>query len=147
MTLTSCEGYIHIQGRVMDNSTKQPVENVKVLLILKGKDTLINNKLHYDTVGYNERLAFRKQGVKDDYKMYDTKGFSKLGSSQTDTTGYFSVGNILVGCVPKCPTCQLLFVKHGYESLSVKLNSSIYDSMTVSLKKLSDNSLIPQAID
>lgn len=79
--------------------------------------------------------------------MYDTKGFSKLGSSQTDTTGYFSVGNILVGCVPKCPTCQLLFVKDGYESLSVKLNSSIYDSMTVSLKKLSDNSLIPQAID
>ncbi|MFC4231577.1 hypothetical protein ACFOW1_06735 [Parasediminibacterium paludis] len=140
LTLTSCEGFIHMQGRVIDNSTKQAIENVKVLLILRGKDTLANNKLHHDTVEYNDRLAIRKKGIKDDYKMYDTKGFSKLGPSITDTTGYFSIGNILVGCVPKCPTCQLLFIKDGYESLSVKLNSIVHDSMTVSLKKVSDKS-------
>ena len=140
LTLTSCEGFIHMQGRVMDISTKQPIKNVNVLLVLKGKDTLVNNKLNYDTIEYKDRLAFRKKGIKDDYKMYDTKGFSKLGPSETDTTGYFSVGNILVSCVPKCPACQLLFIKDGYEPLFLKLNSIVKDSMTISLKRISDSS-------
>jgi hypothetical protein len=124
-----------MQGRVIDNSTKKAIENVKVLLVLKGKDTLVSNKLQYDTIEYKDRLALRKKGVKDDYRMYDAQGFSKLVPSQTHTNGYFKVGTILVCCVPKCPTCQLLFIKDGYEPISVKLNSIVNDSMTVILKK------------
>jgi hypothetical protein len=130
-----------MQGHVMDIITKKPIENVRVLLVLKGKDTLVNNKLHYDTIEHKDSIAFRKTGVKDDYKLNYTKGFSRYEPSRTDTTGYFSIGNILVGCVPKCPTCQLLFLKDGYEPVSVKLNSIVQDSMTIGLQKILDKSM------
>ena len=134
--LTSCEGFIHMQGRVFDESTKRPLDQVQVLLILRGKDTILSNKLEYDTITYNERIALRKKGISDNYEMHDPVGFSKRIPSQTDSMGYFSVGNMLVGCVPRCPKCELVFTKTGYNPVRLKLNSIVADSLIVILKKL-----------
>lgn len=128
-----------MQGNIYDITTKQPIENVQVLLILKGKDTVRKNQLEYDTIPYKERIFLRKQGIKDDYKMYDPIGFSKLKPSQTNTVRHFNIGNILVGCVPKCPTCQLVFIKDGYKPLRIKINSIVKDSIIVTFEKLTDN--------
>lgn len=137
LTLTSCEAVIHMQGYVYDNEIKKPIENAKVLLVLKRKDTLQNTYFEYDTVSYNQRMALRKTGIKDDYKLYNVGGLSKKPSpSLTDTNGYFSVGSILVPCVPKCPDCQLVFLKDGYKPLVIKPSTIVSDSMNVVLTKL-----------
>jgi hypothetical protein len=130
-----------MQGNIYDGATKQPIQDVQVLLVLKSKDTIRKNQLEYDSISYNERIALRRQGIKDDYKIHDAKGFSKLKPSQTDTAGHFNIGNILVGCVPKCPTCELIFIKDGYKSFTLKVNSIVQDSIIVSLEKLTDNSI------
>lgn len=134
--LTSCEGFIHMQGYVYDNETKQPIENSQILLVLRGKDTLKNIQFEYDTVSYSRRMELRKAGVKDEYKNYNVGGLSKKPTvALTDMNGKFTIGSILVPCVPKCPTCRLVFIKDGYKQTIVKLNSMVSDSIIVTLEK------------
>jgi hypothetical protein len=145
LTLTSCEGFIHMQGYVFDNETKQPIENSQIILVLKGKDTLRNIQYEYDTVSYNKRIALRKAGVKDDYNLYAVGGLSKKPTvAMTDMNGKFTVGTILVPCVPKCPTCRLVIIKDGYKQTIVKLSSIVNDSLLVSLEKSGDTVAIRQ---
>jgi hypothetical protein len=121
-----------MQGYVFDSETKQPIENSQVLLVLRGKDTLRNIQFEYDTVSYNKRMALRKAGVKDDYKDYNVGGLSKKPTvALTDTNGKFTVGSILIPCVPKCPTCQLMFIRDGYKQTVMKLSSIVNDSVIV----------------
>jgi hypothetical protein len=136
VTFTSCEGFIHMQGYVFDNETKQPIENSQIILVLRGKDTLKNIQYEYDTVSYNKRIALRKAGVKDDYNLYAVGGLSKMPTvAMTDMNGKFAIGTILVPCVPKCPTCRLVIIKEGYKQTIVKLSSIVNDSVIVSLEK------------
>ena len=145
LSLTSCEGFIHMQGYVFDNETKQPIENSQIILVLKGKDTLRNIQYEYDTVSYNKRIALRKAGVKDDYNLYAVGGLSKKPTvAMTDMNGKFTVGTILVPCVPKCPTCRLVIIKDGYKQTIVKLSSIVNDSLLVSLEKSGDTVAIRQ---
>ncbi len=139
LTFTSCEGIIHMQGCVFDDATKKPIENAQILLVLSGKDTLKDIQFEYDTISYNKRIALRKAGIKDDYKGYNVGGLSKKPThSVTNINGYFTVGSILVSCMPKCPTCQLIFIKDGYKQLSLKCSMG-NDSIKVLLEKLIDN--------
>jgi hypothetical protein len=142
LILTSCEGFIHMQGHVLDNHTKEPIENVQILLVLRGRDTLRKIQLEYDTMPYNKRIALRKQGLKDDYDFYSPTGLSKEPTPcLTDGIGYFSVGTIFTYCVPACPTCQLVFIKDGYKQLSVKLKSIVDDSVNISLERLTGEAI------
>ena len=139
LTLTSCEGFIHMQGQVFDSATKQPIENSQILLILRRKDTLRDIHYEYDTVSYQKRMALRKAGIKDDYGHYAVGGLSKKPTPAiSDMKGKFTVGTILVPCVPKCPTCKLVFIKNGYKPTILKLDSNVSDSMIVTLEKLAD---------
>ncbi|HEX6429851.1 MAG TPA: hypothetical protein VF008_19290 [Niastella sp.] len=145
VTLTSCEGFIHMQGHVYDSATKQPIDNSQILLILKRKDTVRDIYYEYDTVSYQKRMALRKAGIKDDYGNYAVGGLSKKATAAiTDMNGKFTVGTILVPCVPKCPSCQLVFIKNGYKRTIVKLDSIVSDSMIVTLEKLADSISIRQ---
>ena len=142
LTLTSCEGFVHMQGYVFDKETKKPIQNAQALLILQNRDTLRDIYFEYDTISYNKRIALRKSGVKDDYDFYSAGGLSKKPTlSVTNTNGYFSVGTILVPCVPKCPTCQLIFFKDGYKQLTLKLSSIVNDNINISLERLTDSTL------
>ena len=135
-SLTSCEGFVRIQGHVFDSNTKDPLDNVEVLLILRGKDTVRSNRLEYDTVPYEERMSLREQGVKDDYNYHDPRGLSRFKPSQTDSIGQFQIGNMLVGCVPRCPTCKVVFLKDGYKPLTIETKGIVEDSVKVYLEKI-----------
>ena len=142
-SLFSCEGFMHMHGQVIDIETKKPIENAQILLVLKGRDTLRNIKYDYDTLSRKERISLRKKGVKDDYSIPALDGFSRKPTiCKTDTNGLFSVGTILVPCVPKCPTCKLIFIKDGYKQFSLKLYSIVNDSINVSLEKIPVNAAL-----
>jgi hypothetical protein len=111
-TLPACEGFIHIQGKAYDNTTKNPIENVKVALVFREKDTMWANKLKY----------------------YDERGRSIFQPSITDSGGNFKVGTVLIGCVPKCPTYELVFIKEGYIPYKVKSKTLQQDSLKVFLE-------------
>jgi hypothetical protein len=111
-TLTACEGFIHIQGKAYDSITKNPIENVKVALVFREKDTMWENHLKY----------------------YDEKGRSIFQPTITDAGGNFRVGTVLVGCVPKCPTYELVFIKEGYLPYKVKSKTLLQDSLKVFLQ-------------
>lgn len=139
LTLTSCEGIIHLQGHVLDKGTGKPLKNTQVILVLRGHDTLKKIRFEYDTVPYNKRMALRKAGLKDDYQDYNVGGLSKKPTiCTTDTTGRFVIGSILIPCVPKCPACELIFIKNGYKQAALRLSSIANDTITLSLEKLSD---------
>jgi len=139
LTLTSCEGVIHFQGYVLDSLTKRPLENIQILLVLRGQDTLKEIQFEYDTLSYNQRIALRKAGVKDEYKSYNVGGLShKPTEAKTDLNGKFAIGSILVPCVPKCPTCKIVFRKKGYKQTTIKLRSLRNDSIVVNLEKQRD---------
>jgi hypothetical protein len=136
LTLSSCEGFIQIQGHTFDSNTKQPIENVQVVLLLKGKDTMRRIQLEYDTISYSQRKVLRKNGIKDDYWEHDRYGLSRYALCNTDTTGRFKIGDILVGCVPKCLDCQVIFIKDGYKTMSIKKISYQLDSLRVYLERV-----------
>lgn len=129
--LTSCEGFIRISGYAYDEATKKPIENAEVILILNKRDTIESNRLEYDTIPYEDRKALRKQGIRDDYAFHDTRGLSKFIPCLTDTIGKFQIGNMLVGCVPRCPTTKVLLKKNGYKPIVVEVGSIVRDSLQV----------------
>jgi dienelactone hydrolase len=140
LVLSSCEGFVHMQGYVYDSATKQPVKNSQVLLIMHRKDTLRVIYYEYDTVSYSKRKELRKAGVKDDYDYTATGGLSKKPApALTDTNGKFTIGTILVPCVPKCPSCKLVVIKDGYKQREVPLSSIVNDSLFVSLERQADS--------
>src|SRR5689334_1951734 len=123
LTLCSCEGFIHLQGTVIDSRTNLPLDNVTVKL-----NDRIDCQLKYDALSKEERQKLRKQGVKDNYRYHDAEGLSVLGPSTSNDRGLFLVGNILVPCVPKCPSSKLTFEKAGYKSVTVISKSLVADS-------------------
>jgi hypothetical protein len=129
-TLFSCEGIIHIQGTIVDSKTNQPLDNVTVKL-----NDRTDCQLKYDSLSREERQKLRKQGIKDDYWYHDAEGLSKLGPSTSDAKGLFWVGNILVQCIPKCPTSKLTFEKEGYKPTTIVYKSLVADSLIVRLEK------------
>lgn len=131
--LFSCEGYIHIQGTVVDSKTDRPIDNV----IVKLNDRTAC-RLKYDTLSLAERKRLRKQGIKDDYRYHDAEGLSVLGPSASNENGFFLVGNILVPCVPRCPTSRLTFEKEGYKSVTVISKSLVADSLIVQLEEIEE---------
>ena len=132
---TACEGFIRIEGNVYDKITNEPIDNVQAILILRNKDTIKSNQLEYDTVLFEERKALRKQGIPDDYYFHDPIGLSKFRPCLTDTTGKFQVGNMLVGCVPRCPTTKVLLIKDGYKPVTIEVGSIVKDSIQVFMEK------------
>jgi len=130
-TLFSCEGFIHIQGTIVDSKTNQPLDNVAVKL--NGRTDC---QLKYDTLSREERQKLREQGIKDDYGYHDAEGLSKLGPSTSNDNGFFWVGNILVSCTPKCPPSKLTFEKEGYKSTTIIYKSLVADSLIVRLEKM-----------
>jgi hypothetical protein len=134
--LASCEGVIRMQGYVYDHQTKLPVENARVLLVINRKDTVRNVYYEYDTIDYKDRVKLRKNGFKDDYTYLNVSGYSKKPApSLTNRMGYFSVGSMLVGCVPKCPGCQLIIIKEGYKPCVFKRNTIVNDSIKIMLER------------
>jgi hypothetical protein len=133
---SSCEGFIHIEGKTFDSTSRQPINNVQVFLIVKGKDTIRKNQTEFDSLSFDQRKTLRKQGMKDDYKWHVPGGLSKYRLSLSDTSGYFTVGSILVPCMPKCPKCKLIFIKRGYRPVTVETSSIKQDSINVFLEKL-----------
>jgi hypothetical protein len=129
--LFSCEGIIHIQGTIVDAKTNQPLDNVTVKL--NGR---ADCQLKYDTLTREERQKLRKQGIKDDYRYHDAEGLSVLVPSISNDKGFFWVGNILVSCIPKCPTSKLTFEKDGYKSTTIVSESLVADSLVVRLGKI-----------
>ena len=67
----SCEGAISTEGYVYDNQTKQPLENVRVILILDDKDTVERDR----PINLNN---------------IDLTDSSKYKPSYTDGRGHFS---------------------------------------------------------
>lgn len=132
-TLVSCEGFIHLQGTIVDSKTNHPLDKVTVRL-----NDRIDCKLIYDTLSSEERQRLRKRGIKDNYKYHDAGGLSILGPSTSDEKGFFSVGNILVSCMPKCPTSKLTFEKEGYRSMTIMSESLVSDSLLVRLEKIGE---------
>jgi len=108
--LTSCEGGVSTEGYVYDKQTKQPLENVQVVLILDDKDTVKKD---------------RPINMSD----VDITDSSKYKPSYTDRSGHFQVSSMLLGCVPKCPDASYLFVKEGYKPLLIKRGFDLKDTV------------------
>lgn len=133
-TASACEEIIKIQGNVYDSDTKEPVENVRVVLVVNKKDTLRNIHFEFDTLSYAERKALRKQGVKDSYKDYTGEGLSINSNAFTDKNGNYAIGQLVLPAVFKT-SHQLVFMKTGYYSFTSNIDSITHDSLKVYLKR------------
>ena len=138
LLFSSCETLIYTKGRTFDVTSRQPINNAQVTLILKGNDTIRKIHVEQDSLTIDQRKALRKQGIKDDFKWRENGRFSKYSLSLSDTLGYFAVGMIVVPCAFKCPKCELLFVKSGYKSLTIETSAITHDSVNVYLEKLNE---------
>lgn len=105
VVLASCEGGFNVEGRVLDQITKKPVEKVRVIMIIGDDDTLWTPR----PVNSAQTDITNPDSYKECY---------------TDINGHFEVNSMLVGCMPHCPDYKLLFVKDGYKSLVIQANSS-----------------------
>lgn len=106
-SLNSCESSISFDGNVYDKTNYEPVQDVSILLVLKG-DTIKNN--------------------------YFNNGEYQPATS--DSLGYFKVGDVLVSCIPNCPSGDLIFVKKGYDSLTYKSKVPFKDGLRIYLQKI-----------
>jgi hypothetical protein len=135
---SSCETLIYTKGKTFDSISRQPINYAQVILILKGKDTIRKIHIEQDSLTIDQRKASRKQGIKDNYKWHEDGRFSKYSLSLSDTSGYFTVGLIVIPCAFKCPKCELLFVKSGYKQVTLEINSIKHDSVQVFLEKINE---------
>lgn len=105
VVLASCEGGFNVEGRVLDQITKKPVDKVRVILIIGDDDTL-----------WRPRPANPTQT--------DITNPDSYKESYTDIDGHFVANSMLVNCTPHCPDYKLLFVKDGYKPLTVPAKDS-----------------------
>ena len=138
---TSCDGFIHVQGTAYDKETTKSIEGVQATLVFKNKDTALNVHWEYDSLDYDKRKFYRKNGIKDDYTYSSDSGnrLGKLVPALSNNRGHFDIGTLLVPGIKKYMNYKIIFTKQGYNSYIMDANSFTLDSLNIYLQKSTNN--------
>lgn len=122
-TLSSCEGYFKLKGKVLDSNSGAPIGNARFTFIIEEKDTTLLRCtiIERDTIPPKERIKLRKKNIADSFKGRDQTGFYKYYDTLIHPDGSFNLGSRLFNVMTGFPKAKLVVSseKYNHETLIV----------------------------
>lgn len=119
---SSCEGYFHLEGKVLSSSSGKPVDDARFTFIVNETDTvrLHCNIIERDSIAPKERIQLRKRNIADRFAKRDKTGFYKYCDTLIHPNGSFNVVSKLFNVTTRVPETKLVVsaAKH-YSEVSV----------------------------